>query len=214
MTETSATLRRLTRATLLSAFALGTIAASMAPAIVFAASGAPASGSGTPPEALVERPTKVRVIGTDGKPIVEDAAAASDIERYCTNIADPAKDARAAIQAKRLQELEGEISAQIDALEAKRKEYQDWLQQRQAFIDSTAGIVIDIYAGMKPDAAALQLAGLDRTTAASIVTKLKPRTASAILSEMPPEVAAELANLIVQKTNKDVDVAAAAPGQG
>lgn len=213
MTETTSSSRDgqrrrclVTRAILLASIAF--VGLAIAPGAAFAEETAP------PAEALVERPTKVRVIGPDGKPPAENEAQLSDIERYCSNIADPAKDARAAIQAKRLQELEIEVSAKIDALEAKRVEYQDWLAQREAFINSTSGIVVDLYAGMKPDAAAAQLAGLDRSTAASIVTRLKPRTASAILSEMPPEVAAELATLIVQKTNKDMDVATAGPDQG
>ena len=74
--------------------------------------------------------------------------------------------------------------------------------------------MVDIYAKMKPDAAASQLASIDREMAASVLTKLKSRTASAILSEMPPDVASELAALIVKKTSKDGDVAttAAKPG--
>lgn len=158
-------------------------------------------------------PRKVRIIGPDGKPAAETAAELSDVERYCTNIADPAKDARAALQTKRLQELETEVGKKIDALEAKRREYQDWLQQRQAFIDSTSSIMLDIYTGMKPDAAAQQLAGVDRATAASIIAKMKPRTASAIMTEMPATVAAEITKVIIQKTNKTIDVASAAPGQ-
>lgn len=159
-------------------------------------------------------PKQVRVIGADGKQVVTEAPPASDVERYCTAIADPAKDARLAIQTKRLQELEAEVGAKIDALEAKRREYQDWMQQRQAFLDSTSAVMVDIYATMKPDAAASQLATVDREMAASVLTKLKSRTASTILSEMPAEVASELAALIVKKTSKDADVAAAAAKPG
>lgn len=181
------------------------LGAAIAPGIVLAEEGAEADPSA---------PRKVRIIGGDGTEASVPTTPRSDIERYCTNIADPAKDARAAVQTKRLQDLEAEVNAKIDALEAKRREYQDWLQQREAFIDSTSTIMIDIYAGMRPDAAASQLAGLDRATAASIVAKLKSRTASAILAEMPTTVAAEIANLIVQKTNKTMDVASAAPERG
>ncbi|RYE79467.1 MAG: hypothetical protein EOP19_20130 [Hyphomicrobiales bacterium] len=158
-------------------------------------------------------PRKVRIVGPDGQPVVDAAPELSDIGRYCTNIADPAKDARAALQTKRLQDLEAEVGKKVDELEAKRKEYQDWLQQRQAFIDSTSSIMLDIYTGMKPDAAAQQLAGIDRTTAASLIAKMKPRTASAIMAEIPAAVAAEITKVIVQKTNKSLDVASAAPGQ-
>lgn len=159
-------------------------------------------------------PKQVRVIGPDGKPAVSDAPAPSDVERYCSAIADPAKDARVAIQTQRLQALEKEVDAKIDALEAKRREYQDWMQQRQAFLDSTSAIMVDIYAKMKPDAAASQLATIDREMAASVLTKLKSRTASTILSEMPANVASEIAALIVKKTSKDGDVATKANRPG
>jgi flagellar motility protein MotE (MotC chaperone) len=161
-------------------------------------------------------PPKVRVIGVDGAAAAAGATAPaealSDVERYCTNISDPAKDARAALQTQRLQELEAQVTAKIDALEGKRKEYQDWLQQRQDFIESTSSVMLDIYAGMKPDAAAAQLSGLDRETAASLIAKMKPRTASAILAEMAAPVAAEIGSVIVQKTNKAMDGATTAAG--
>lgn len=159
------------------------------------------------------QPKKVRVIDADGGE-AKSSVPLTDVERYCTNIADPAKDARAALQTKRLQDLEAEVSRKIDELEAKRREYQDWLQQRQAFLDSTSSIMLDIYAKMKPDAAAAQLAGLDRTTAASVISKLKARAASAIMTEMPAPAAAEIGKIITQKTSKPADATPAAAGQG
>ena len=52
--------------------------------------------------------------------------------------------------------------------------------------------MLRIYARMRPDAAALQLAALDEETAAAVLTKLEPRTASLILNEMDPAQAARL----------------------
>lgn len=187
--------------------------------LAFVPAGALAEGSGANEPGQIEAPTEagpkqVRVIGPDGKAAASDAPAPSDVERYCSAIADPAKDARVAIQTQRLQALEVEVNAKIDALEAKRREYQDWMQQRQAFMDSTSAIMVDIYAKMKPDAAASQLATIDRDMAASVLTKLKSRTASTILSEMPANVASELAALIVKKTSKDGDVAKRATPPG
>lgn len=177
------------------------------------AEGKPAEGKAAE-SPVPAAPPKVRVIGADGAAASAQAAEPlSDVERYCTNISDPAKDARAALQTQRLQELESQVTAKIDALEEKRKEYQDWLQQRQAFIESTSSVMLDIYSGMKPDAAAAQLAGLDRETAASLIAKMKSRTASAILSEMAAPVAAEIGSVIVQKTNKAMDGASTATSQ-
>lgn len=195
----------------------------LAAALALAAFGVRATAAAEGDAAKIEaaeaaQPKKVRVIDdTGGAAAVE--VPLTDVQRYCTNIADPAKDARAALQAKRLQDLEAEVSRKIDELEGKRREYQDWLGQRQAFFDSTSTIMLDIYAKMKPDAAAAQLAGLDRTAAASLLAKLKPRAASAILAEMPPPAAAAIGKIIGQKTSKPADAvpaaaAATAAGQG
>ncbi|KQT86016.1 MotE family protein [Aurantimonas sp. Leaf443] len=164
-------------------------------------------------DARPEPVTKVRVVSPDGRTELV-APEPSEVERYCAAIADPARDTRAGLQQKRLQELEAQVSAKVDELEAKRREYQDWLEQRRAFIESTSTIMLDIYAKMKPDAAASQLAGIERTTAASIIAKLKSRQAGDILAEMPAEVAAEIANLIVEKTDKAAANAVSAKRQG
>jgi flagellar motility protein MotE (MotC chaperone) len=201
----------LIRSGLVATLALIAAGTAIVPSVL--AEGAAASPGSPATAAADAAPRKVRVIGPDGTPAASQAPVLSDVERYCTNIADPAKDARAALQTKRLQDLEAEVGRKVDELEAKRREYQDWLQQRQAFIDSTSSVMLDIYTGMKPDAAALQLAGIDRQTAASLIAKMKPRTASAIMAEIPAPVAAEITRVIVQKTNKTMDVASAAPGQ-
>jgi len=145
-------------------------------------------------------PQEVRIIGESGE-VAKRKKPASEVEKYCLNIADKAQDARYALEQKQLTELETEIGKQIDALEAKRKDYQDWLEERNRFLDSASTIIVDIYAKMKADAAAAQLAQIDRDSAASLIARLKSRQASDILSAMPPATAAEITNLIVQKTS-------------
>ena len=144
-------------------------------------------------------PQEIRIIGESGE--VARRKPASEVEAYCLNIADKAQDARYALEQKQLTELETEIGKQIDALEAKRKAYQEWLEERNRFLDSASTIIVDIYAKMKADAAAAQLAKLERDAAASVIARLKARQASDILSAMPPATAAEIANRIVEKTS-------------
>lgn len=156
-------------------------------------------------------PARVRVVGPDGQTLpASEAAPMSDVQRYCANIADQALDARNALQLKKVEAAETELSQRIDELEKKREEVQGWIAERKAFLDSTAGIMTDIYALMKPDAAAAQLASLERPVAASLLTRLKSRQASAILAEMPAPVASELAALIVKRTDRTSAAAAAA----
>jgi flagellar motility protein MotE (MotC chaperone) len=112
--------------------------------------------------------------------------------QYCTNIADPAADARFARQAAALSDMEAEVNQRIDALEAKRAEYEAWLKKREDFLRNADASVVAIFTQMRPDAASAQLAVMQMESAAAILVKLNPRIASAILAEMDPTRAAQL----------------------
>lgn len=177
------------------------------PGLAFAQEGEPAADAPPLP------PQQIRVLDTFGEEVMPKPA--SEVEQYCLNIADKAQDARYALQESRMKDLEAAISEQIDELELRRADYETWLAERKRFLESASQIVIDIYSQMKADAAAPQLAKLDRDSAASVLVRLKSRQASDILSEMPPAVAAEIARLIVDKTSagSTADVAAVAEDQ-
>jgi flagellar motility protein MotE (MotC chaperone) len=123
----------------------------------------------------------------------EEAPKAS---AYCAGIADAAADARFAWQKETLESLERQVDQRIKRLEAKRAEYEEWLARRNAFLAKADETVVAIYAKMRPDAAALQLANMPDEAAAALLTKLNARTASAILSEMEAARAAQLARLM------------------
>ena len=163
----------------------------------------PARAEETAAQAPPPGPTAVRVVGADGTPqTLPPPEPQSDVQRYCANLADPALDARNALQLRKLGEAEGAVTAKIDELERKRAEVQQWLEERKSFLEATSDTMLSIYSTMKPDAAAAQLAGLERSVAASLVARLKSRQAGAILAEMPANVAAELGALIVSKTDR------------
>lgn len=124
----------------------------------------------------------------------------TESEQYCVNISDKAQDARFAWQAKTISDLEKEIDKRIAELDAKRAEYQQWLAQRDEMLAKAEGHVVQIYAKLRPDAAALQLSALDDDIAAALLSKLNARTASAILAEMEPGRAAQLTRAIVRAT--------------
>jgi flagellar motility protein MotE (MotC chaperone) len=133
------------------------------------------------------------------KPASEQAQsdhANSDVARFCSNIADAALDARAAWQLKELQAAEAKLKERIAELEAKRAEYEEWLKLREDFLKKAEGNVVEIYSGMDPEAAALQIASMADDTAAAVLAKLRVRNASAILNEMEPARAAHLANTL------------------
>lgn len=118
-------------------------------------------------------------------------------QQYCVNIADQAADARFAWQAKTINELEKEIDKRLAELEAKRAEYQEWAKKRDEILAEASEHVVSIYAKMRADAAALQLAVLDDEIASAVLVKLNARTASAILNEMEPGRAARLTKAMV-----------------
>jgi flagellar motility protein MotE (MotC chaperone) len=127
---------------------------------------------------------------------VDAAPLDAAVKDYCVNIAAAASDARFLLQKKELASIEAEVAKRMTALDEKIAEYQKWLARRDEFSKKANETVLRIYARMRPDAAASQLAALDDETAAAVIMKLEPRTASLILNDMEPARAARLAATI------------------
>jgi flagellar motility protein MotE (MotC chaperone) len=127
-----------------------------------------------------------------------DAASAQPtaVQQYCTNIANPAAEARFAWQKQALVDIERQLSERIALLDAKMAELQKWVTRRDEFIDKARQNLVQIYTRMRPDAAASQLSAMDEETASAVLLKLEPRTASLILNEMEPTQAARLTTII------------------
>ena len=163
--------------------------------------------------AVSEMPTVVKAAGTvrDVAPHVAaveqppSAAAApagapppSEIQRqFCLNNAASANDARIAWEGAKLAELDAKIKQRISELEAKRLDYVEWMKKRDESMKKASEDVVAIYAHMRPEAAASQLAAMNDSMAAALLAKLSPRNASAILNEMEPGRAARLTNAMV-----------------
>ena len=128
-------------------------------------------------------------------PPVENGAT-NEIQQFCTNIADAARDQRYLLQRKDLETLQASVDERIAALEKRRAEYEDWLKRRNDFLKQAELGLVDIYKTMKPDAAAGKLEMVRPEIAAAIVMKLPARQSSLILSEMSDEKAAVLTNII------------------
>jgi flagellar motility protein MotE (MotC chaperone) len=115
---------------------------------------------------------------------------------YCENIRDAAHEARVGWQAQSLLEIEARIEARMRELADLRADYEEWLARRQEFLRKAEDGVIDIYARMRPEAAAAQLASMDNETASAVIAKLNPRQSSAILNEKEPGRAAQLTKTV------------------
>ena len=144
------------------------------------------------PEAA--KPTEAKQ-SSEGKGV--EIKPSSDIQKFCMNNAVALGDAKIAWQTARLVELQAQIKRSIAELESKRAQYSEWLRKRDEAMQKAADTVVAIYAHMRPDAAALQLAALDDVMAAAVLSKLTARTASAILNEMEPGRAAKLTRTMV-----------------
>lgn len=128
-------------------------------------------------------------------------ASQDEIQQFCTNIADAARDQRYLLQKTELEKLQADIDSRIAVLEQRRVEYEDWLKRRNDFLEKAQVGLIDIYKKMKPDAAAPQLEELNVILAAAIIMKLPAGQAGLILSEMDPVKAATVAGIMSSATD-------------
>lgn len=128
-------------------------------------------------------------------------ANGGEIEQFCTNIADAARDQRYLLQKENLEKLQADVDARIVKLEERRAEYEDWLKRRNDFLKQAELGLVGIYKTMKADAAASKLEMVNPVIAASIIMKLPARQSSLILSEMSSEKAAVLTNIISSATD-------------
>ena len=126
----------------------------------------------------------------------------TEIERFCSNIADAARDRRYVLQTQELLALQQEVDKRIKTLEEKRVEYEAWLKRREEFLALAESGVVKIYAGMRPDAAAERLTELDATLAAGILMKLDARKAGVILNEMEAKAAAMLTGIMANAARR------------
>lgn len=130
-------------------------------------------------------------------------ANGDEIQQFCTNIADAARDQRYLLQKKDLEKLQADIDERIATLEKRRNEYEDWLKRRNDFLKRAQVGLVGIYKTMKADAAAAKLELVNPGVAAAIIMQLPPRQSSLILSEMSSEKAAVVTNVISSATDPD-----------
>jgi flagellar motility protein MotE (MotC chaperone) len=144
-------------------------------------------------------PAATQAIGTAAATIGE---AEDDIRRFCSNIADAARDRRYALQQAELETLQKDIDQRIAALEEKRAEYEEWLTRRNDFLAKAEGNLVEIYSRMRPDAAAERLAEVNAELAAGILMKLQARQAGVILNEMDSKAAATLTSIMASAARR------------
>ena len=167
------------------------------PAITGAVPEPAAPAAPSTPASAPARPAKSGSVTAPPKPGPAAAGATeSDVAQFCSNVADLAVDARLAWQIKELEKAENQLRERIAEVEAKRAEYEKWMALRDEFLKKAEASVVEIYSRMKPEAAAVQIAGMADETAAAVLAKLSPRSSSAIFNEMDSARASRLADLL------------------
>ena len=114
----------------------------------------------------------------------------NEIERFCSNIADAARERRYAMQKAELEELKADIDERIALIDSKKAELQTWVEQRERFAEAANKTLVDVFAQMRPDAAAQRLEKMPGELSAALLSKLSPRQAGTILNEMSTDRAA------------------------
>jgi flagellar motility protein MotE (MotC chaperone) len=135
-------------------------------------------------------------------PAREPERALSVPDQYCRAVLEPAREARYAHQTAELQALSRALDDRMAKIEGRIAELKEWVARREDFASRTSEQLVTIYAGMRPDAASEQLAKIEESTAAAILSKLAPRVASQILNDMPAERAARLAMILMGASRK------------
>jgi flagellar motility protein MotE (MotC chaperone) len=134
--------------------------------------------------------------------VITENGISADVEKFCSNIEDAARDRRYAIQMTELETLRKDVDQRLALLEEKRSEYEDWLKRRNDFLSKAEDGVVAIYATMRPDAAAERLSELKAELAAGILMKLKPKDAGVILNEMNSKAAATLTGIMASAARR------------
>ncbi|NJO22893.1 MAG: MotE family protein [Sphingomonadales bacterium] len=157
----------------------------------------------TPAKTTVERQRDTPAAVRDARPA----------QQYCVNIASAAADARFNWQKKTIGDMERELDERIAKLDAKVAEYQQWLTRRDDYARKAQEQLVGIFARMRPDAAAAQLAAADEETSAAVLSKLDTRVSSGILAEMDPNQAARLTAIMLGAGRTDKSAKAGRDGK-
>lgn len=126
---------------------------------------------------------------TERQPSEVRSASLPDDKRLanaCTLLMDEAT--KTALEAERRSILEAtqELVRQSDLIDQRIQVLKEWMDKRDLLVRKVNKLVVDTYAKMKPEAAAVQLAAMDLGQAGAIASKLEPDKLSAIVSEMDP----------------------------
>lgn len=120
----------------------------------------------------------------------------TEIENFCTNLADKVRESRFQRQKAELEMLRDDIEKRVTYAEEKVSELKEWVRQREEFSNQATQVIVDVYASMRPRGAAERMQEINPNLASAVLLKLKPRAAAAILNEMDKSAAARITQIM------------------
>ncbi|MEO0544749.1 MAG: MotE family protein [Pseudomonadota bacterium] len=123
-------------------------------------------------------------------------AGETEIEQFCSNLADNVRESRFRRQKEELEVLRDDIEKRIVYAETKVTELKEWVRQREQFSAQATQVIIDVYGSMRPRGAAERMQEINPHLASAVLLKLKPRTSAAILTEMETSSAARITQIM------------------
>lgn len=122
---------------------------------------------------------------------------------FCESIVDEAREQRYFLVEKRLTLLLAEAEKRIAEVKSKKVELEAWVLRREEFAKQASGKLVEIYAGMKPEASAARLEKIDPGLAASLLLAIQPRQAGVILNEMDEKIAADITAIMAASARRN-----------
>lgn len=127
----------------------------------------------------------------------------NEINKYCVNIFDHAKEARHAVLMKRLKMMQSTVDEKLEEMEGRIVELKTWTEKRENFLAKANDSLVQIFQTMRSDAAASQLTEMGPVMSAAIIVRLEPKFSGAILAEMEPDVAAKVTMVLTDAVAVD-----------
>lgn len=126
-----------------------------------------------------------------------------EVNKYCVNIFNHAKEARHAVLMTRLKDMQVTVDEKLDQMDSRIVELKTWTEKREKFLARANDSLVQIFQTMRPDAAAGQLTEMGPVISAAIIARLDPKFSGAILAEMEPDIAAKVTMVLTDAVAVD-----------
>ena len=136
-----------------------------------------------------------------GDTLAKEKGGSAD-DAFCGSIVDEAREQRYYLIEKRLTLLLVESEKRMNDIRKSKSDLEAWVLRREEFASQANGKLVEIYAGMKPEASAARLEKLDFGLAASLLLAISPRQAGVILNEMDTKTAADITAIMAASARR------------